>query len=107
MNPFIVQSSFLVPPVFILLFFGVSAGLAFLIKEREEIYFYSGLSLFLTSLIYFLYYIIKSGFQQAYFESKADISYFIFSIPFFLFHIIQNEIKETNLGEKALSVKNE
>ena len=89
MNPFIVQSTFLLPPAFAISFVLIAILSAFLSKTINETYFYSGLTLFISILIYFLYYIDKSGFYQAYIQSEVDISYFIFCVPFLLLYFIK------------------
>ncbi|MBX9807334.1 MAG: oligosaccharide repeat unit polymerase [Flavobacteriaceae bacterium] len=90
MNPFIIQSSFLMPFKYTLLFIFIAFCLSFFCKEEEEVYFYSGLSLFLTILFYFGFMIFNYSFKTAYYESKADISYFILCLPFFIYHIFLN-----------------
>ena len=94
MNPFIVQSSFLVPFKYTLLFIFSAFCLSFLCKKEEDVYFYSGLSLFLTILFYFGLVVFNNSFNAAYYESKADISYFILCLPFFIYHIFLNEKTE-------------
>lgn len=87
MNPFIIQSSFLIPSYYTILFILIAFMFSFLIKNKNSLYYYSGLALFIVILIYFVYHIIGSGFNTANFESKADISYFIFCIPFFIIYL--------------------
>ncbi len=88
-NPFIVQSTFLVPFYYNILFILLTIGSVFLIKEAKEVFFYSGVTLFICILIYIIYHIFHSGFHQAFHESIADISYFILCIPFLLWHYIK------------------
>ncbi len=95
-NPFIIQSTFLVPFQYTLLFIGLSVIVGFLCKTKEDVYFYSGLILFISICIYFTYHFIKVGFFESFFESFADISYFIFCIPFSLYYLL---IKKQNLEE--------
>ena len=92
MNPFIVQSSFLLPSHWIPLLFIVAIGCGFLCKDKMDVIFYSGFTLFIAILIYFFYKIFESGFKFAYLESGSDISYFIFTIPFILFIISKTAI---------------
>lgn len=97
MNPFIIQSSFLMPFKYNLLFIIIAAGLSFFCKKETDIYFYSGLTLFFTILFYFGYVIFNSGFNNAFYQSKADISYFILCLPFFIFHLFLSEKQEVSL----------
>ena len=89
MNPFIIQSSFFIPSYYIIIFMLIAFLLSFFVKNKNELFFYAGLSLFLAILIYFIYHIISSGFNTAYFKSKVDISYFIFCIPFFIIYLVK------------------
>lgn len=100
MNPFIVQSTFFLPPIFSIVFVILAVVASFIAKSKDESYFYSGIVLFCSILIYFFYYIIKSGFYQAYLQSEADISYFIFCIPFLLLYFVKTEQKHS-LEQKA------
>jgi len=94
-NPFIIQSSFLMPSW---LSFGciiMTSISFFLIKQKDEIFFFSGIFLFLTILIYFFYQILINGFQNTIFGSKADISYFILCVPFLLYFLLnENKIND-------------
>jgi len=96
MNPFIVQSTFLIPFEYTLLFISLSIIVGFLCKTKNDVYFYSGLILFVSICIYFIYYFIKIGFQKTFFESYADISYFILGTPFSLYYLLT---KKQNLEE--------
>jgi hypothetical protein len=89
MNPFIIQSSFLMPFKFNLLFIFLAFGFSFLCKKEIDIYFFSGITLFLTILFYSGYIIYNSNFNTAFFESVADISYFILCVPFLLFYFFK------------------
>jgi hypothetical protein len=94
MNPFIVQSTFLIPFEYTLLFIGLSFVAGFLCKVVDDVYFYSSLILFISISIYLTYNIVKIGFSDSFFGSSADISYFILCIPFALYHLIKkNSIK--------------
>ena len=84
LNPFMIQSGFLIPVYYVGLFMVIAVILSFFVRDNKDIFFYSGLSLFLSILIYFFYHIFKVGFTKAYINSIADISYFIFSVPFLL-----------------------
>lgn len=88
MNPFIVQSSFLVPFEYTILFLFLAVLFGLLCRSTYDVYFYSGLVLFVSILIYFLYHISISSFKIAFFDAQADISYFILSMPFLLYHCL-------------------
>ena len=87
MNPFIVQSTFLIPFEYTLLFIGLSFIAGFLCKKTRDVYFYSSLILFLSISIYFTYHILKIGFNNTFFGSEADISYYILCVPFALYYL--------------------
>jgi hypothetical protein len=90
MNPFIVQT-FLMPSKYIFLFILIAVILSFFCKKETDIYFYSGLTLFLTILFYFGYTIFNYGFNSSFYENIADISYFILCMPFVIYHLFINE----------------
>lgn len=52
MNPFLIQSSFLVPIYYSISFVLMAILFAFFVKSIDDRFFYSGLSLFLSILIY-------------------------------------------------------
>lgn len=91
MNPFVVQSSFLIPPYYILVFMAISVGLGLYFKPKNHL-FANGLSLFLPIFIYFIYHSVLAGLQGALHNSQADISYFIFCIPFFTEYLLDNQV---------------
>lgn len=86
-NPFLIQSSFLIPLPYTISFIISSFLFAFFVKNKPDKFFYSGLVLFFSIMIYSIYHILKHGFFQAYHNSEIDISYFIFCIPFLLYYI--------------------
>jgi hypothetical protein len=86
MNPFIIQADGLIPFKYSLLFIIISIVLAFKCNQEIDVYFLSGLVLFLTILFYVVYKIIIYGFDRAFFMSGADITYFILCTPFLIFH---------------------
>lgn len=88
MNPFIIQSSFLIPKLYTLIFILISILLTFLTKNKTDKLFYSGLSLFIAILIYSIYHLINYGYEVSFINSKIDISYFIFCIPFLIMYLI-------------------
>lgn len=93
MNPFIVQSTFLIPFEYTLFFAGLAVTTSFLCKFRNDVYFYNALVLFVSILIYMLYHIYNSGFYNAFTGSTVDISYFIFCIPFALWMLTVENTK--------------
>lgn len=88
MNPFIIQSSYLMPFEFSFGCIVLSFLSFFVVKNRFDVYFYSGLVLFFTIALHFIWMSVQHGMYDAFYNSKADISYFILSIPFLLFHIM-------------------
>tara|TARA_B100001093_G_C26812273_1_gene1008093 strand:+ start:970 stop:2094 length:1125 start_codon:yes stop_codon:yes gene_type:complete len=90
MNPFIIQSSFLIPKHYTILFILISVILSFFVKSIKDKVFYSGLSLFITIMIYSIYHIYNFGFQESLIESSVDISYFIFCIPFLIKYLMDS-----------------
>lgn len=91
MNPFIIQSSFLMPFKYTLVFIVASFTAGLYCKSANDIYFYSGLVLCGTISFYFTYWIIRIGFQETFVNSYADISYFILCIPFALYHLLKED----------------
>lgn len=102
MNPFIIQSSFLVPQFYTLIFIAISVLLSFLIKNKTDKLFYSGFSLFIAILIYSIYHIVNYGVEVSFFNSRIDISYFIFCIPFLIKYLMDNN----NSSEKPTIANN-
>lgn len=89
MNPFIIQSSFLMPFKYTLLFIVASFTAGLYCKSINDIYFYSGLVLWGTISFYFIYWIFRIGYEETFVNSYADISYFILCLPFVLFHLLK------------------
>ena len=88
MNPFIIQSSYLMPFEFSFACILLSFLSYFVVKNRQDVYFYSAVILFITITMHFVWMSMQHGIYNAFFNSKADISYFILCIPFLLFHIV-------------------
>lgn len=86
MNPFIIQSSALMPSSLSFFCIIISIFTAFSVKSKEDVIFYSGIMLFLTILLYFGYTIFITDFETTFFKSKADISYFILCVPFLYYY---------------------
>jgi hypothetical protein len=94
MNPFILQSSSLMPFRWVLVATACSAILFLLCKKDSDVIFYSGVSLLITIGLYFAYQIITNSFEIAYQGSNADIAYFIMCTPFFLCYMLSYSSQE-------------
>lgn len=94
MNPFIIQSTFLIPKLYTLLFILISMMLSFFVKSIKDKVFYSGLSLFIAILIYSIYHVYNFGFQESLIESRVDISYFIFCVPFHIKFLMDHKVQK-------------
>jgi len=91
-NPFIVQSDVLIPTYLTVAIIFSSFFYFYFCRNNLDIFFYSGIILFATICIHFIYHIILHGFDLAFFGSRADVSYFIFCIPFFYYFLINSKI---------------
>jgi hypothetical protein len=91
MNPFIIQSSFLMPFGYTLIFVVLAVIFGFISKTMTDVYFYISVNLFLCILTYAIYQICQVGLNIAFFDSIIDISYFIFCIPFVCLYIFNNK----------------
>ena len=85
MNPFLVQSGFLVPRSFVVGFFVLALALLPLRFSAAYPFLVSGYLLFLVVTIYAVYQIWAFGFTEAFHGSKIDLSYFLFSVPFLVY----------------------
>ncbi len=91
-NPFIVQSSFLMPSSYIPGFILLALTSGYFTKNVKDIVFSSTCVLFITICFYFFYQLYTEGFHTPYdLNPKIDISYFIFCLPFGLFYLIERE----------------
>ena len=95
-NPFKIQSSALLPFNYSLFCIIISVSLAYFIQKKEDIYFLSGISLFITIIIYFIYWSINKDFYVAFFGSYADITYFIFCMPFLIYYYLETKNPDEN-----------
>lgn len=93
MNPFIIQSSYLMPFEYSFGCIILSFLSFFVVKNRLDVYFYSAVILFITIALHFVWMSIQHGMYAAFFNSKADISYFILCTPFFFFYILSVQKK--------------
>lgn len=88
MNPFLVQSTFLIPFGYTIGFILLAVLFGLKCTKVENVYFFSGLTLFISIAIYFVYHFINTGFDETYFGSVGDVSYFILGVPFLLYYSI-------------------
>jgi hypothetical protein len=91
MNPFIIQSGYLMPFSYTLFCIALSFLTPFITKNKNDVYFFSGMVLFITILLHFTFKINQYNFDAAFFQSRADISYFILCVPFFLYYSLTIE----------------
>lgn len=89
MNPFIIQSGYLMPTEYSLFCVLLSFGSFWFCKEENDVYFFSGLLLFFPIVLHYLYQMSLYGFIETFFNSRADISYFILCIPFFTYYLVK------------------
>jgi hypothetical protein len=92
-NPFVIQSTFLVPFSYTIGFILLSVVAAFLCRSKADNFLYGGGVLFVSIAVYFFYHVAHLGFREAYIESIVDISYFIFSAPFLLYYLLKYSCK--------------
>lgn len=97
MNPFIIQSGYLMPTEYSLFCVLISFGSFWFCKEKNDVYFFSGLLLFFPIVLHYLYQISLHGFVETFFNSRADVSYFILCIPFFVYYLVLNSTNKNNL----------
>lgn len=97
MNPFIIQSGYLMPTEYSLFCVLISFGSFWLCKEKNDVYFFSGLLLFFPIVLHYFYQILLHGFVETFFNSRADISFFILCIPFFVYYLVLNSTNKNNL----------
>jgi hypothetical protein len=85
-NPFVIQSSTLMPFSWVLVATAGSCMLFLFCKKDSDVFFYSGTVLFIIITTYFAWQIVHNSLETAYCGSSADVAYFIFCVPFFLCH---------------------
>lgn len=88
-NPFVVQSTVLIPLSWSLTIVAASLFLFLLCKDQLDVFFYSGMALFLTIILHVVYQSLRSNLHAAIFDSRADISYFLLGAPFLLYYALQ------------------
>jgi len=91
MNPFVIQSSFLMPLGWSLGCIALSVLGYFIVKNPSDVYFFSGIILFVTIVLHFVYQSLVYDFHEAFFNSRADISYFILCVPFLLYYALSQK----------------
>ena len=84
MNPFIIQSSFLLPQKYMPVLFATAFLLGWKARSSQNRFLFSGYVLFFGILFYAVYVVYKHGLSSAFFNSFMDISYFLFCVPFLL-----------------------
>lgn len=91
MNPFIVQSSFLLPSYFVIIFGIITIIIGMFCRNFEHLIFFNGILMFVIASIYFAFHVAQSGIENAYFGSIIDLTYFVFCLPFFMYTIASKE----------------
>ncbi len=91
MNPFVVQSTFLMPIGYTIFFIVLAIVFGSMCKKCLDVYYYISLNLFLCILTYFIYQVNEVGLIESVFGWTVDISYFIFCIPFSIFYVCKIE----------------
>lgn len=92
LNPFITQGDVLLPFSYTVCFAGIAFIFPFFCKKYADIWFYSGLLLFLTITAYVIYALADNG-VETFLTNGADISYYLFCFPFLLKTIINGDEK--------------
>lgn len=90
LNPFITQGDVLLPFSFVLGFLGLAFVFPFFCKKYPDIWFYSGLLLFMTITGHVIYGLFDNG-MESFFTNGADISYYLFCFPFLLETIVNRD----------------
>lgn len=93
MNPFIIQSGVLMPTWLSFLAILLSFSSYFFVQNKMHVIFYSGVFLFITIFLHFIFHIHRSGFIYTLYENQADVSYFIFCLPFFMYYFLKYDQK--------------
>ncbi len=90
LNPFIIQSTFLIPFSYTLLFLAMAFVASFWVRSKQDVFFWSGLVLYASIGIYMFYNLYHRGLDEFFNGEYADLSYFIFCVPFFLWYLLEN-----------------
>lgn len=91
MNPFVIQSSVLLPFYVIVIFIVISVVGGFFCNDYDDVVFLGGLLFFLTGITHIIYFLLKNG--------TPDISYTLFCFPFFLHLFIKYRVITFNKNE--------
>ena len=92
MNPFIIQSSFLMPFGWVMTAIVCSCFMFLFCKQNADVFFYSGVILFITIMLHFVYHALSTSVYISLIqESSIDVSYFILCIPFFLYYLLYEQ----------------
>lgn len=104
-NPFIIQSSILMPLHFTFICILLSLASFFILKQKSDVFFYSALILFLTIILYNIHLLTRFGFQRMFYdkENVGDISYFIFCVPFLLYYMLHHQKEHIGFKKQTLS----
>ena len=95
MNPFKVQSDFLLPTGYVIILLSLAVIAGSLCKNVKDMYWWIGLVFFSVFMVYAIRLCIIHGFANAYLNSIVDVSYILFSLPFLLLSI-SNFAEESN-----------
>ncbi|HUX92475.1 MAG TPA: hypothetical protein VMV36_01620 [Ignavibacteriaceae bacterium] len=87
-GPFAVQSYLSFLPFWnVIIILGIAIYLGWIVSNLNEVFFATGIMLFLPVFLSMLYKIFEVGFYQAVVYDVFDLSYFIFCMPFLLLSI--------------------
>ena len=91
-NPFIIQSSVLMPLGYSIFCVLLAVGSSLVLNQKSDVYFYSGVILFLTIIFYNIHLLGRFGFQRVFYDidNVGDVSYFIFCVPFLIYYMLEN-----------------
>ncbi len=92
-GPFAIQSQLsYIPFGIVVLFLLIAVYTGWSVRDIQEVYFGSGLLIFLIVIISYLIKIFEFGFYTAFFEDKIDLSYLVFTFPLFLLSIKEYKV---------------
>lgn len=106
MNPFIIQSSFLMPFGWVVTAILCSCFMFLFCKQNADVFFYSGVILFITIMLHFAYHALSTSVYISLIqESSIDVSYFILCIPFFLCYLLNGQSDRQNIYMESSFIK--
>ncbi len=88
-NPFITQSSLLNSDILVYVYILLSLIFSLISKNKNDRFFFIGITLFLITAIYFIIQIFSFGLDTYIHSSVIDISYFLFCLPFLFIYLLQ------------------